>query len=243
MSSDKFADEAKRLADEAIYLNEDRRHEPKEVFKRLAEFIEADGYDGGTSMIDVGCATGELLYYLGERFPRSDLAGMDILPSLIERARELIPTGTFHVGSVTDAGAIPEASFDVVTCIGVIGAIDEPEAMLETLLRGLRDGGALYLFGPFTACAVDVMVRYRLADEPGKPWETGRNTYSMASIERFAKAVKPGISVEWRPFRMPFAIARRDDPMRTWTIATDDNPYQLVNGADQMVNLFFAVFR
>jgi hypothetical protein len=35
---------------------------------------------------------------------------------------------------------------------------------------------------------------------------------------------------------MPFAIPKRDDPMRSWTIETAEERHQVVNGAGQLLN-------
>ncbi len=36
---------------------------------------------------------------------------------------------------------------------------------------------------------------------------------------------------------MPYAISRTEDWMRTWTMATETNPFQLVNGASQLIHI------
>jgi hypothetical protein len=36
---------------------------------------------------------------------------------------------------------------------------------------------------------------------------------------------------------MPFAIPKRNDPMRTWAIKTEEKPFQTINGASQLINM------
>ena len=50
-------------------------------------------------------------------------------------------------------------------------------------------------------------------------------------------ASKKNIQWNWYDFKMPFPIEKNKDPMRTWTIPTQENPYQLVNGASLLINI------
>lgn len=50
---------------------------------------------GDFSLLEVGCATGELYRYLGFRHPRAGYCGLDISRSGIDRAREKYPQGKF----------------------------------------------------------------------------------------------------------------------------------------------------
>jgi hypothetical protein len=35
---------------------------------------------------------------------------------------------------------------------------------------------------------------------------------------------------------MPFALPRGDDPLRAWTMSTDERPYQIVVGTRQLLD-------
>jgi len=53
---------ATRTADHDIYMDEDRSDNPKEYYKVLGSEIAKD-FSQCESILDVGCATGELLRY------------------------------------------------------------------------------------------------------------------------------------------------------------------------------------
>ena len=38
------------------------------------------------------------------------------------------------------------------------------------------------------------------------------------------------------PFRLPFDIPKTSDPLRAWTIETEENPHQLVVGTRQLLS-------
>lgn len=232
-----------RLSDEPIYLEENRYDDPKESFKLLRRLIGELPPPAGTHLLDVGCATGELLFYLHRSFPDFALHGIDTSPALLERAREMVPNATFSVGRLEDPAAARADAYDLCTLSGVMCCLDDPAPALDNVLGWLRPGGTALIFDAFNEAAVDVIVRYRRAEKAGAPWETGWNIFARDSIRRHLD--RDGRASWWRyePFRMPFAIPQRPDPMRTYTIATERNPFQLVNGASQLVDLSVLVIR
>ena len=64
----------------------------------------------------------------------------------------------------------------------------------------------------------------------------GWNIFSKQTIERTLYNLNDKININWYPFDMPFPIKKGADPMRTWTISTEDKANQTVNGACQLLN-------
>ncbi len=232
---------AKRIADEAIYLAEDRYEEPKEAFKLLGEMIDGHALPAEPRFLDAGCATGELLYYLRQVFPRARLAGLDVSSELLASCAAALPEAQLHEGSIADKDAVPAAAFDVVTMSGVLCCLDDPTPALDAGLSWLAPGGLLLIFDAFNEHPIDVVMRYRRADlmeECGEAlWETGWNVFSRRNVDRLLEGRDDVAYWDYSPFHLPFALEPKPDPMRTWTIQTEQNPYQLVNGALQLVNL------
>ncbi len=227
-----------RVADEPIYLREDRYDEPKELFKFIAGLIETGGRADAGALLDVGCATGELIHYLAARLPGiGRLEGLDVSEPMIEAARRAVSGATFRVGSILDPACFPARDHDVVVCSGVVSCFDDIETPLRHLLAATKQGGVLYVYTPINRHPIDVVMRYRRADHDNAEWETGWNIFSRVTFERTLGALGYRLDLVWHPFEMPFPIERRpDDPMRTWTIRTEDKPFQTVNGAAQMID-------
>ena len=80
---------------EDIYLHEDRYDHPKEMFKHIDSLVTAKKIVSSTRWLDVGCATGEFLFYLEKNHPRVSCTGIDISEPMIEKARENIPNHEF----------------------------------------------------------------------------------------------------------------------------------------------------
>ena len=85
-----------------FYLNEDRKKKPKEYFKFIYDEV---GSIENVDVLDVGCATGDFLYFLGSMSDTVKLYGTDIDAELIERARTEVPRGDFFVSDLVVSGS------------------------------------------------------------------------------------------------------------------------------------------
>ena len=107
-------DEEKRVSvDESIYLSENRFDEPKEIFKKICSLIKKYNHSEQIDVCDVGCATGEFLYYLKTIFPKSSVTGFDMSNSMIQLAKKMIQTGNFHQVNINSKQFLSENSFDI----------------------------------------------------------------------------------------------------------------------------------
>lgn len=84
---------------------------------------------------------------------------------------------------------------------------------------------------------IDLLTRYRRqgGEAPG-PWESGWNVFSKIAFELILRSSGVKLDWSWHPFRLPIAVAPQEDPMRSYTIETADNPFQQRNGAGLPVN-------
>jgi SAM-dependent methyltransferase len=94
--------------------------------------------------LDFGCGAGRLTQALGEFFDQT--YGIDISPSMIERACELNRRGekcTFHVNGRADLGLFPEDYFDFVYTNIVLQHIHPRYSLayIREFVRVLRPGG------------------------------------------------------------------------------------------------------
>ncbi len=100
----------------------------------------------GMRVLDVACGSGNAALIVARRF--CDVAGIDYVPSLIERARQRATAeGSVIDFQVADAQRLPfeDASFDLVLSVfGVMFAPDQERAAAE-LLRVCRPGGRIAL--------------------------------------------------------------------------------------------------
>ena len=101
-------------------------------------------------VLDFGCGTGVFLA-LAAPLCRS-ITGVDISPRFVDACRELIDhRGLSNADARTiEPGEVPFAdeTFDVVLMVDVIHHLEQPEMVLESVMRRLRPGGRVLIFEP-----------------------------------------------------------------------------------------------
>ena len=230
-------DEKKRISvDEDIYLSQNRFEKPKEIFKSISSIIKDHNFPEQMSICDMGCATGEFLYYFKTLFPKCSVTGFDISKSMLELAKKMIPNGNFTEGNVNSTQSFLKDTYDVVTMTGVLSIFDDPRQSLTNCLSSIKKNGVVIISGSFNPHPIDVILRYRKSDSPESTMESGWNVHSCNTVEKIVKDISPTAKCSWHDFHMPFSIKQTSDLMRTWTVKID-NDIALVNGASQIVNM------
>ncbi|MFL5839839.1 MAG: class I SAM-dependent methyltransferase [Thermoleophilaceae bacterium] len=100
----------------------------------------------GTRLLEVGVGVGAVLGVLGQAFPGTTLAGVDIEPRQIDFARRyLADLGLDAELQPADARALPfaDASFDHVWMMWFLEHLDDPVSVLREARRVLVPGGGI----------------------------------------------------------------------------------------------------
>jgi SAM-dependent methyltransferase len=226
----------KRIADEGIYLDGEYIEKPKEIFVFQGDLIDSLDNPSSQKILDVGCASGEFVHYLKHRFPNCQADGVDVSEALVKKAREYVPGSNFIVGSALDASIFLDKKYDVVNCCSVLSIFEDIEQPLRNFLSCVGDGGAVIINTIINEDPIDVVMNYRRSDSEGE-WESGWNIFSKITVEKALHRIDPNLIWSWHPFEISFPLDKRDDTMRTWTMQTEHNPHQLINGACQLVNM------
>lgn len=131
------------------------------VLKRALDLVP------GERMLDLGCGTGELERLILTDTADVQLIGVDIAPSMIERARGKLAHEEGVRFEQADAHDLPfeDASFDVIACGNTFHYVSHPEVVAQEAARVLRPGGRLVLLDwcrDFWTCRVMDAVLRRL---------------------------------------------------------------------------------
>ena len=218
-----------------FYLHEDPRRPPKEFFKFLVRLAEQQ-LSTGSTVLDVGCASGAFLYYLRSLYPTLSLAGIDVSPQFITKARETVPDARFSMGDIYTGNQLLTERFDVVFMSGVNYLLSDYELWLRKLLSVTKESA--YVYGIFNPEDLDVYSTVRRSGDTtsSTPW----NLISEKSISIFLES----LNVRHKFFRWAIPIKNprvHADPMRSWTIETKDSGILVINGTQTVHQ--FAVLR
>ncbi|MDM7932263.1 class I SAM-dependent methyltransferase [Tabrizicola sp.] len=213
-----------------LYLDENRYEGTKESFKfTLHSALEFAGQEPKT-VLDVGCAAGEFPFFLVRALRDAQTHGMDVLPELIDKARENVPEATFSVGSVLDLGAI-DKTYEMVFLVGVHSIFDEIEPWLSNLLKWTTSGGTVAVFGLINSHPIDVFVRARSQSDASEHREPGWNNFSRATFEGLLDSREDVSRYAFVDFVIPIDLEPHpDNPLRSWTEKRDTGERFIVNG-------------
>ncbi len=232
-SSQKFLyqEETIHRTHDKFYLTENRKDNPKEYFKFIANIAAPFLSKDAVSAIDIGCATGDFVYFLRSEFPNISLSGMDVDEELLARASKEVEGVEFIHGDITQGEL--NKKFDVIFLNGVHSIFDD-FVWLENLLDLMSsDDARVFVFGLFNPEDLDVLIKSRPAATDGK-WETGWNLYSKKSVLTFLN--DRGYDGNYYDFEIGLDLEKKeDDPLRSWTEELANGKRIIVNGL-QLVN-------
>jgi ubiquinone/menaquinone biosynthesis C-methylase UbiE len=214
-----------------FYAKEAKRGAVKDIFRMIGDNIESLADHASLKIGDIGCATGDLPFYLASRFPESSVTGYEFLDSLLNTAREVYPELNFMKADITQRGSLPDASHDVLSVAGVISIFDDVEPVFDNLLHWVKPGGRVLVMGMFNPHDLDVYVKYKLSsDGCEEGLESGWNIVSQASVGMMLR--KRGVmDYRFHPFEIGTDLEpRADDPVRSWTEIDATGRRHIFNG-------------
>src|SRR5690242_7844482 len=116
-----------------------------EVHRVMIETVAAEAQTLNPKLIlDVGCGTGRLLRRVAATWPEAQLVGVDAARGMIESARGLAPTATFH-HAVAEALPMADASVDVAFSAVSLHHWKNAATGIREVHRVLRNGGIFCL--------------------------------------------------------------------------------------------------
>ena len=218
-----------------LYLNENRKNKTKEIFKFLYKKSIKSRKDEKLQICDVGCSTGDFLYYLGNSKKNLELFGIDVRKDLLLKAKKEVKNCNFILGDISNVKTLPKMKFDVAYMTGVHTIFDDYEKILSNFLKLIKPKGYGYVCGIFNTYDVDAIIRVRTSKNRNE-WESGWNLFSKLSISKFLK--EKNIKHKFFDWKIDIDIPKhKDDPLRTWTFKDDKKSRLIINGI-QLVHTF-----
>ena len=112
-------------------------------------------------VLDMGCGPGHTAMLLQDRFPHSEVTGLDASPEMVAEARQRVPSAWFTVADVTEPLRLPA---DVVYARLLLGHLPDPGAALARWAAAIRPPGLIVCEEPVRYVSEDpLFARYEAA--------------------------------------------------------------------------------
>ena len=136
-----------------------------ESFAGVANHFSLGSIEAGATVLDLGCGAGtDLLIAAQMAGPSGRAIGIDLTPSMVERARagatEMGLTNVEVHEGLIERVPLADESVDVVISNGVIDLVPDKDAVLDEIDRVLRPGGRLQV--------ADVVIHEEVSEDARK---------------------------------------------------------------------------
>ena len=226
--------EAKMKHQDYIYLKEDYYNNPKETFRFILNLIKTFYKKKIDSILDLGCARGEWLYFIKKKTNIKNLVGVDYSPNLINYAKKKLSQYNikFYVGSAERIKV--KKKFDIVVDSGLVGYFSSNNKFIKNSLIHLKNNGILIILDSFNAYDVDVILKYR-NNKFSKKFEKGWNLHSIKTIKYIINECNSRL-IKVKKFNLSYNLKRTADPCRSWHTKIKKREI-LTNGLSQIYDI------
>lgn len=198
-----------------IYMKRDKYLKPKENFSTLIKLIAKDKPKSNFTLLDVGCANGELLFNIQKKFKNANLTGIDVDQKVLQKAKEFCPKNIIFKKKSAASSNYASRKFDYIICCGVLSIFRDGEKILKNLKKNLNKNGRIFIFDSFNKYFFNLDIFAR--DYKNKKLRTfNKNVYSIQFINKFFKKNK--MKTKFYPFYLQTSLKRnKKDLIYNWT--------------------------
>ena len=146
-------------AKQYLRFNDQRTRPCQELAARIAITVPE-------RVIDLGCGPGNSTSVLAERWPGSELTGLDSSPEMIAAARNAYPHRTWRIDDIAAWAGQTDQTYDIVFSNAAFQWVDDHPALFPKLLARVAGGGALAIQMPANLHAPAHRIMRELATSP-----------------------------------------------------------------------------
>lgn len=159
------------------------------IYSRVEALFRETGRDRlkpGATVLDVAAGTGELLARLAPDFPEITFVGLDLTPSMVEKAQQKTHDLSNVTVQIGNARNLPSAdvSVDIILCTEAFHHFAEPKQVVAEFHRVLKPTGQLILVDP----GAPSKLLTRLIALVARMVEVNHHVYSSSELTRLLES-------------------------------------------------------
>ena len=198
-----------------VYMKNKRYLKPKEIFTYLIKILKNENLKKNLSVIDIGCANGELLFNLHKNFKSLNFTGVDVDEKLIKKAKENCSNEiTFKKGDISKK-IKNIGKYDIIILSGVLSIFNNGEKIIKNLFLLLKPKGKIFIFDSLNIYSFNLYVKSEEIKKNKKSFWF-KNMYSTKFFEIIAKKFKK--KCKFYNFRLKSNLKKNKKNLRlSWT--------------------------
>ena len=126
-------------AEQYLKFEDERTRPPRDLLAQVP-------LENPRLVVDLGCGPGNSTELLVERFPQSEVIGLDSSPEMLRNARERLPNCKFVLDDI--ATWTPDPATDLIFGNAVMQWLPDHPAIMRRLLQAMAAGGVLAIQMP-----------------------------------------------------------------------------------------------
>lgn len=199
----------------------------KEIFTQIYRILQQKN---AQSVLDIGCASGDFLYFLPENISGK---GIDKSQDLISIAESRNSKFNVKFESLDISEGVASESlkdyYDAVTILGTLHTFHDFKIILNLILK--INTKIIIIHSPFNEELIDTMHFHKDLSSGQSDYQSAYNIFSKYTFEKYLKENKID-SYSFKPFELSALIEKDiDHPMSCFHIVTDKGERYLTNGA------------
>lgn len=227
-------------------ISKNRIKNTKFTFKKVYSFIRKNiKIKKNLNYLDVGCANGELLFYLSNNIKNGNFVGVDFTSKFLSIGKKLLKHNNKVSFECRDIFKYKiKKKFDVVTCVGTISIFQNIDKILKKLISLVAKNGILIIEGRFNKYKVDAFTYFKDYSYQKKvKKENDFNLHSEFTINKTLKKIK-NLKYYFEHCYINKEIKKNKNiHSNLWTEKLMNNRLIIVNGLQIICNPSFLIIK
>lgn len=226
-------------------IKKERVKTPKFIFRTTKMWIDKTMKTfENKNVYDLGCANGELLFYLSDLYKNFNFLGVDSNKHFVNIGKKLLKDKKNVKLKCSNILKLKEKK-DLIICLGTMTIFTDPKILLKKILSLMTKKSIAIIDGVFNNYNCDLIIKYKDSSTSKNPiWCTNINIHSKKTISKILKKEKR-LKFNFYDYNIDTKIKhnKKSPHVNWWTEKNRNNQNYLTNGLMIKKNTNFLILQ